>query len=86
MPSPYFTAKQAADYLNVPLSTFRLKAKTEWKLAPVVLFAGPRGMRYKRSEVEAIAIRAEKERDKSQRKASDAIAKAAGNAPLRIAG
>jgi hypothetical protein len=82
MRSPYLTAKEAAAFLNVPLSTFRLKAKTEWKLAPVHLFAGPRGMRYKHTEVEAIAKRAERERDNAQRKAREAIEKAAGHRPL----
>jgi hypothetical protein len=86
MPSPYMTAKEAAEYLNVPLSTFRLKARTEWKLVPVPLFAGPKGQRYKRPEVEAVALRAEQERDKAQRKACETIAKAAGVEPLRLAG
>lgn len=86
MQSPYFTAKEAAAYLNVKYTTFFEKARDEWKLVPVQVFAGPKGKRYKRAEVEAVARRADAERDQALKKAREAVAKATGRTPLRMAG
>ena len=78
MRNKHLTNKQAAELLNLPESTFREKAKTEWKLRQVELFSGRKGKRWIEREVLQVAERAERERDKEQariRKAQDDAAR-----------
>jgi hypothetical protein len=91
MRSPYLTAFEAANYLNVPLSTFRDKARRSrdnggWDLIPVHLFPGPKGIRYRRSDILGIARRAEENRNREIAQLNRVREKAAKNRPLRLTG
>jgi hypothetical protein len=66
MADKYLTFEEAAELLNVPVSTFRANLNI-WRLVPVKIYPGKKGMRFIEREVLQVGIDAKRERDREVR-------------------